>query len=384
MISQVFAQNFICKIERSLEIKVNVFNEKGIIIASSSPERVGSFHSAAFHIIQNNLPVTVIEKAAPDQIGVQPGVNYLLKCGGAIIGAIGVSGELSEIKLVAKTIKLTFEVMYEYEHQKQLDNTSRHILTEFSRLLLLESPQNAYKIAKAAENHGFRDDFPRIPVCIVFQTVDLKAAINRFIAAHKSIPDYSSQDIVLPSAQGVFWLKAAARDVYKDFRLYLEQLHQDFKRFFSDKERLSDPSCNFRFAVGPVQTHFADYYSLYQNMKWLEGRITDVAGDIHYLMDYSAELLMQHTSPKVLLPLLHYYCQTIDEYLDGELFRETVSGLIAMNMRIDLTAGHLHMHKNSVVARMNKIRDVLGINPIGNIRDAMLLIQIYDYYTTRH
>ena len=44
MINKIFAQNFVRKMEQTMNLKVNVMDERGIIVASASKERVGDFH----------------------------------------------------------------------------------------------------------------------------------------------------------------------------------------------------------------------------------------------------------------------------------------------------------------------------------------------------
>ena len=61
MINQVFAQNFVRKMYRQMNLKVNVMNEKGVILASATPERVGDFHMCAYEIIQKGLNMSVTE-----------------------------------------------------------------------------------------------------------------------------------------------------------------------------------------------------------------------------------------------------------------------------------------------------------------------------------
>ena len=48
MINQAFAEQFIRRIRSQTDYNINIMNEHGIIIASCSEERVGTFHATAF------------------------------------------------------------------------------------------------------------------------------------------------------------------------------------------------------------------------------------------------------------------------------------------------------------------------------------------------
>lgn len=58
---------------------------------------------------------------------------------------------------------------------------------------------------------------------------------------------------------------------------------------------------------------------------------------------------------------------------------ETVKWLLASDMKLDVAAKHLHLHKNSVIARLKKIKEILNINPISSPHDMALLQYLYLY-----
>ena len=55
-ISATLAQNIIDGLASVLQQQLNVFDENGIIIASTSPERIGNFHDGMLsHSIRNEI-----------------------------------------------------------------------------------------------------------------------------------------------------------------------------------------------------------------------------------------------------------------------------------------------------------------------------------------
>lgn len=182
MINKIFAQNFVKKIEQSMKIKVNVMDEKGVIIASTSKERVGDFHICAYEIIQNNLPMLITTEPTRELIGVNaPGVNLRLTSSNETIGVIGVSGNPDEITDIAKMVKLTFETMYEYEYKKNASMKGNNSLWNLAHILLTEAPLNEFSIKKAAARLKFSDHYPRIPIYIRFYSECLEPLSNIFL-----------------------------------------------------------------------------------------------------------------------------------------------------------------------------------------------------------
>ena len=72
MINQAFAEQFIRRIRSQTDYNINIMNEHGIIIASCSEERVGTFHATAFCMITNNISITVTEGLTEDIPGGEP------------------------------------------------------------------------------------------------------------------------------------------------------------------------------------------------------------------------------------------------------------------------------------------------------------------------
>ena len=57
------ARKFIERLTTYTSYNVNIMNERGIIIASRNPERVGTFHEIAYDIITQNKPMIEVTTA---------------------------------------------------------------------------------------------------------------------------------------------------------------------------------------------------------------------------------------------------------------------------------------------------------------------------------
>lgn len=94
---------------------INIMNPDGIIIASTQPERIGTFHKGARDAAVSGKPVSI----RPDQIqeysGAREGYNMPLRVGGNIIGVVGIYGEPSEIRYLAHLVEVYTEKYYQLE-----------------------------------------------------------------------------------------------------------------------------------------------------------------------------------------------------------------------------------------------------------------------------
>lgn len=384
MINKIFAQNFVKKMEQNMKIKVNVMDEKGVIIASTSKERVGDFHICAYEIIQKNLPILITTKPTRELIGVNaPGVNLRLTSSNETIGVIGVSGNPDEVTDIARMVKLTFETMYEYEYKKNSSMKGSNSLWNLSHILLTETPLNEFSIKKAAARLKFSDDYPRIPLYIRFYSECLGTIIQHFLDYYSQLSCFRHQDILLPVERGIFLLKSFPRDSQDSYgKEALNDCFRQIKEGFIARESTEEQPLSYKFFVAPVQTSFLHYQSIYQNLLWLASYQKTSMKTTSYLTDYLIELLLEQSKKELLAPLFHYDIQLIREMLDTHSFTETCQGLAQTDMKLEAAAGELHLHKNSVIARLKKIKDTLTINPIASPNDAALLRCLAFYLTS--
>ena len=79
------ARSIIKEINQVLPQKINLMNKQGIIIASSDPARINTYHGGAARIIQEGLDELRI--AYDNEIpGTKTGTNFMLKVEGEPIG----------------------------------------------------------------------------------------------------------------------------------------------------------------------------------------------------------------------------------------------------------------------------------------------------------
>lgn len=114
--------------------KINLMDLHGTIIASTDPQRIGSFHGGAAKVIQENLDELRIF-SNDEYEGTRKGTNFLLRVRGEPIGVLGITGSYEEILPFAYVIKRMTELLVnEKEIQRQQDffeNKRTRFLTEW-------------------------------------------------------------------------------------------------------------------------------------------------------------------------------------------------------------------------------------------------------------
>lgn len=68
MLENSLAEKLIEQVTRYTSYNVNIMNEKGVIIASRNPERIGKFHEVAWQIVQGVTDIMVQRQTTNIQV----------------------------------------------------------------------------------------------------------------------------------------------------------------------------------------------------------------------------------------------------------------------------------------------------------------------------
>ena len=102
-------QPIVDKITPLIWTDINIVNADGIIVASSKLYRIGKYHNAAHMLVNGDEDVLIIEHTN-DIPGVLHGVNFPICLDGVRVGMIGITGVPSEVQLIAKLVRELLQV----------------------------------------------------------------------------------------------------------------------------------------------------------------------------------------------------------------------------------------------------------------------------------
>ncbi len=128
------ATKIIEEISMILDYDINMMDEKGAILASTDPSRVGMFHEGAFRIIHNQLAELPVYEDDEYQ-GCRKGINLPIFLKDKIIGVIGVTGEVSEVMKYGKVLKKMTEILvldlFSYHRKSQEEQDQLFFMNEW-------------------------------------------------------------------------------------------------------------------------------------------------------------------------------------------------------------------------------------------------------------
>ena len=374
MINRDFAQGFVAKIGKQLGYRVNVFDEKAVIIASSDDLRVGNFHQVVYNMITSHTVQQVVRVVSNDMIGVQCGVNLLVTDHHNPIGAIGITGNPDELLDVAKVIKMAFDTMFEYElnHQRMIEEKSRG--GAFVYALLFENPQSMTHVRRLAKQFSYVEDDARVPIVL---NCPLVKSYEKQLVKDYYASGANSQDIVFLRDDTTFvFFKALDNKEIGYYKNITTTCCNQIKTLITP---YLPQDSNIRFYCGIPQLTFDGYRKIFECVEWLQRHKKASIKEEYYFSDYLLEYLQESFPKELIDALLSCYSKIINEKIGSGAFIETVSSLVESNMHENEAAARIYMHKNTVIGHLKKIKDSLSINPINNTKDCILLILLLNY-----
>ncbi|QXM05383.1 CdaR family transcriptional regulator [Crassaminicella indica] len=383
ILSQELAQKCVERIIENLGnyIEINIMNNKGIIIASGSKGRIGTYCKFAEEAIKKKKSINIYKEDVEKYEGVKEGINIPFFYKESIIGVIGVIGDLSYLEKTAKIVKMVVELIIERELLKEGEYIySNKIRLLVNRILKLHREEDSYSIMQFASELGYDLSLPRVAFLLYFKNIDdldltnVTNIYNQFTKEMESLTNIDTQDIISNiDTNKILIFKAVNNTEYSYVKKYILDFYMQLKDRI--KSKLGK---EIYFTVGSLYENVLDIKESYKEaMFMLEYCIKyEINKEIVFIDDYIIEYLCTKIPKKYLEHFLSKYAKKIkgkDELIN------TIKGLIKNNMNLKKTAKDLYVHRNTIIFRVNKIKELLGVDPMHNDTDRVLLRLLYNY-----
>ena len=370
MISKELAQRFIENVTRYTEYNVNIMDGDGTIIASRDPERIGKYHEVAYRIIKGKEDI-IDTTGLRDFPNVLPGINMVINVDGVREGVVGVTGNPKEIRPVALIVKMAIETMLKYERQQEAARLRENRKERFLYMLTQVEHSDPAELRHMAEELGYPEEKVRIPVLIRISDTDTGRALLflRRSALHTKA-DFSF--VLDPQHLIVFkTLPGTAQSMFSDYKYNISDYLEPFLQKYRKKGK------TVSVFVGSFQDTYSRYYYAYRHCLWLERNIQNPADPV-FFYDYTGSYLQS----RVPFGELQHIFQLFEEHIPKEKLRtymESLGALIRTNYNFGKAADELFIHKNTLVYRYNRLKDLMNMDPLSSASDRSFLGTFYVY-----
>ncbi|MBO5054755.1 MAG: helix-turn-helix domain-containing protein [Lachnospiraceae bacterium] len=374
MIDALLAKKFIERITQYTEYNINIMDEKGIIIASKNTSRIGTFHEVAFQIIQGSQDTIIVDNERT-QFGVKKGVNMAIYYKKKKEGVIGITGEPEEVKPIALVIKMAVEVMLEHELVKYERMKRRNLKEQLLNIILYKEDLQKEDWIRFTRQLQLKEDIIRIPILLSIEgEIDSRENV---LSVFRNSGENSSQDLICLTRDGDILLYKALKENVSN--LMSQYKYEAGEAISNGLRYMRSAGYDYTVYVGALQSSFWYYRMGYEHCLWLKK--TMGKGGSFYFYEHSSRYFMS-TLPLTELQVAYYTIEIAygDKFVEN--FKEIIGALRNSNFNLNDASKLIHVHKNTLIYRLDKIREALNADPLGNSKDREFVNGFY-YYLKR-
>ncbi|WP_200304150.1 CdaR family transcriptional regulator [Streptomyces adelaidensis] len=395
MLSPSLAQEIAGDTTAVIGFNVLITDAQGTVIGSGDSSRVGSFHEASVEVVRTKEPATHTAEQAQRLRGVRPGVTLPLVTGGQAVGTVGITGTPAQVRRFGLLVKRQTEILL----RESVMLRSRLLAERAAEKLLgdiasydPEVVEGEFLMFRAAEL-GFDLRLRRVAVAFEVTVPDPGA---RRVGA-------STQDMALVRSE----LLRTVREVFADPQDivastapgWIGVLHRlpptrPMEALVAECRRVADViaahgGLTARVGIGEPAASVGGLYDSYHDAcdaLRLGARLGDpltsarpstggggsAAPSVHLITDLRVPQVLAAVGQSARNRLLDCTAAQLRAQPDWPVLRDTVTAWCESGFNLVRAAEALHIHRNTVVYRMNKIEQ-LTTRPLRDHRTTMAL-----------
>ncbi|MFK3587197.1 helix-turn-helix domain-containing protein [Lactobacillus sp. 23-2] len=323
-LDQELAQKIVTRMMQEIPYNINVMDENGVIIASGEADRIGQRHVGAGRILKSQQ-IEVMSQALGE--AGQPGVNMPIIVNQHLVGVVGITGDPTAVKPLARLLKTSTELLLEQQElarvRKEYDRRLERFLFQWSEAR--GELETNYDLMNAAERLGIDLMKPRRAVVLICAKTDLP---------HFSL-DPDDYFLNYAHAQQLFFV----RD---------EQAIQKL-RGWAKKHAIP-------LGIGSASRKLGQSIAEAKQVINFHKFIPELAIDVYDELQFDLNLLSNPLSQE----------QAVIDRLKGQQDELTATLLtyIKNNCHVSQAADELHIHRNTLKYRLNRFKELTGLDPL--------------------
>lgn len=381
IITPSLAQKIVDSIIPLVQENINIMNDSGIIIGSGQKNRIHTFHQGAKNVIETGEFKEIYATDIDRYPGSLPGLNWPIVFEKQIVGVVGISGNPDEVRNTAKLVKMVTELLLERENLIEEFQANMQLREQFVQLLLSESSAaNRIQINKLAGLLRFELDIPRLVAVVdisgIVEDTFKQYGVSDIVATRarehlKQLVETSSlittEDMVIFSESELIILKhfpATAENaaVTKWGAAFIHMLQDEYR---SDILHMGLGS----LVESPLEMRHSLAEALFAAKSGLSisglAAITNFDILISYLLQEPGSIQTCRAYKK-LKDVIHI---SLGRKYD---MRNTITAVLDCNLNISTAAKALYVHRNTLVFRLEKLKELTGLCPSQFLNHAML------------
>ena len=367
-------QSLVEKIIKDIGYNINIIDVNGTIIASGSKERIGTFHKIGKEAAMLEKRIDITPENACLYEGVKEGINQPFYYNNQLVGVIGITGKPEKIEEFVNVVKSMIELMIDQEMLKsRLYHRQSNKVFFINLLLNLKTEEDYIEVMNWASQAKHNLEIPRAAILISVnniledtrfaQTGEEKEVMKmQIFKLIKSAALHNEEDISsYISLDRIVILKAlfsqSLSDRMKEIERYIEEINGAIEKNY--KKQLVIGIGSIYDDIKLIGKSFREAEFVLKNSASYKGGKSNINEELlSYFFSQIPEQMKEH--------FFNTYYQVLEN--KPELI-ETVIALSNCNMNILAASKLLFVHRNTVVLRFNRLKELLDLDPLKRRED---------------
>lgn len=374
------AEEIVQEINTIINRKVNMMNEKGVIIASTDKERIGQVHQGAKKIIEQHLDELLIYPENKYE-GSLEGVNYPILIRDQLVGVVGITGPCSEVAQYGQITKKLTEILLQEISIKEQKSMDENLRWRF----MGEWLQNKNVIInKNFVDRGKRMKLDitiprRIMMISVFESENCSDAIDEM--RRVELAEQKVKNLLERTDPFSVYMKAGSNQVCG----VTNRTDREMERLAVNIKRTVEEQVNVKIAIGvddKCHSYTMSHISYAKAYKALQSCLRTHKFDIRFYNDINMEIFTDEISD---LSKKEYVQKLFSGYEMEELTEAIgiLETLYETEGSITKASEKLHMHKNTLQYKLKRIYEKTGYDPRSIRSSSLFYIAIYFFREIR-
>ncbi|MEN2766624.1 CdaR family transcriptional regulator [Ornithinibacillus xuwenensis] len=365
-LTRELGKKIINETRKLIDENIIIVNKNAIIIASTDPTRIDKFHEGAQMTIQNNSVTLLTEDHIQTMKGIRPGVNLPISINNTVIGVIGITGNPQEIIPFASLMqKMTELLIQENIYIQENEWHARALETYFLEWIQMDDIPNEFL---------HRGELLGITLSPPFRCSIVSLNGNHIQA--KTVDDVLKLFRLKLNCPVIRWgnsrLILITEEVHPQAIVNLQHQLQSAQNYIQSTLHVS-----FSIGIGTSINTYQIKESFQKANKALSiGRENN--------MTYYEDLLLEVCLDDIKTDIRHEFLdKIISKFKNEDALMNTLKIYLKNNMNLTETATELHIHINTLHYRLNRIKQLTGLNPKHTYSIALFYTAFYflDNYT---
>lgn len=354
----------------------------GVIMSSPDLSRRGKVHTLALELLGSTDDQLVVLPGDPCHIkGYEAGIYLVLNVNNARVGVLVVLDGDEALVPSANMARLYIEKSLELD---LLRNTSFKSNEQHLHRLIYNSNISKEDLDYIVRIAHIKPDLPRVPIYFVVHHLypDKPAVLydSGLLKQHILSSDlYGADDLLCCTLDNtVIWFKAIRPEQVLHFLAERDVLTEQIETLMAPLVASSSTSeVVYSAYIGSVQNNLRNYSRAFRHCEWM--RVDTCEKGIYYFHTYLFRYLSSKFSKAEYDSIFGALRDAIDESSENN-FCEMMGALIQHDYNFARVAEMLYIHRNTAAYRFDKIRNLMGLNPLNDSNERIYLELLYNYY----